>query len=256
MSDVKNLIEEVENLIEKNKALMEKSKSLDSENFTDDGFEIIGMPSVIEECPPSNTSKEDSVAKEPDYEEKKNHAGAILADILFYVSIAVLVFAAFAYGADKSQVKTFFGYSYMNVLTTSMQSEIPQNSFILVKNVDPAEIEIDDDITYMTNQSQTVTHRVIDIFENYNDMGMRGFVTQGIENPNPDEEVVYAENVVGVVKVVVPELGAGLTYISENFLYLIIFFVIFIILAFCLRVLFRKESKKEHEKTEVLFITK
>ena len=53
-----------------------------------------------------------------------------------------------------------------------------------------------DDITYLASSTTTVTHRIVDITGSYEDTGERAFQTQGIENPEPDEALVPAGNVV------------------------------------------------------------
>ena len=154
----------------------------------------------------------------------------VLGNTLFYVVLIFCIIAVYFFSDSDSSPRNFFGYSYFTVLTTSMQSVIPQGSLIVTKNVNPNQIEIGDDITYLVNHNTTFTHRVVDIYENYQDTGMRGFQTQGVNNPVPDEEIVIAPNIVGVVKFHVTGLGSALTYIKYNLWLIILIFVIFLAL--------------------------
>jgi signal peptidase len=130
---------------------------------------------------------------------------------------------------------SIFGYSGFTVLSGSMQSEIPESALVLTKKIDPNNINIGDDITFIRKDDTTVTHRVINIYENYQDSGQRAFQTKGIENSNPDQEVVYSDNIIGIVKLTVPKLGAALNYISEHSIIIFIVFGIFIIIAIAIK---------------------
>lgn len=77
---------------------------------------------------------------------------------------------------------------------------------VVSRRTDPSTLEIGDDITFMTGETTTVTHRIIGIVENYADTGQRAFQTQGVMNRTPDSQLVPAVNVVG--KVVFHSLAA------------------------------------------------
>jgi signal peptidase len=162
------------------------------------------------------------------------------------LALAVIVIAAFSMRSDGGP-RSLLGFSLFTVLTTSMQSEIPKDSLVLDRQVDPAGIQIGDDITYLREDRSTVTHRVVGIYENYGDSGLRAFQTQGIENREPDENVVFPENVVGKVIFHNYEAGAFLRYVQEHPVPLILFAAVLLGLAFTLRHLFgsRKEPEKE-----------
>ena len=63
----------------------------------------------------------------------------------------------------------------------------------------PNTLQIGDDITYMANQTTSVTHRIVGIMENYENTGQRAFEAQGVMNSEPDRQPVPAVNVVGKV---------------------------------------------------------
>ena len=131
---------------------------------------------------------------------KKGRAGKIIGEVVFYGLLLLLIAAVlFIRTTSDGAPKSLAGYSGMIVLTESMQSEIPKGSLVIAKTVEPETLQIGDDITYMANQTTSVTHRIIGIIENYEGTGQRAFQTQGIMNAQPDSQPVPAVNVVGKV---------------------------------------------------------
>jgi len=165
-----------------------------------------------------------------------------LSDLLFYMAVLLVLFSVFTSGADSGTPRTLFGYSYFTVMSRSMQDEIPKGAFILVKKTE--DLDVGDNITYMRDQSTTVTHKIMEIIDNYQDSGSRGFVTKGVNNMIVDTSVVFEENVVGKVILVMPKAGATISLIASNLHYVIILFVLCIVFSFSIRGLFVKPSKK------------
>ena len=119
--------------------------------------------------------------------------------ILLCLAVLIALFAAL----------TSSKYSFFNVLTTSMQGEIPKGALILVQRTDPQELEVGDNITFMRDWKTSVTHKIEEIYENYLTGGVRGFRTKGVNNTSADMEIVHEENVVGKVIFVIPAVGAA-----------------------------------------------
>ena len=158
----------------------------------------------------------------------------------FYFVLIAMVLAAAIFAKPGSSV---FGYSYRSILTDSMRSEMPPGTMVLTKHIkDPAEIKVGDDITFFMSESKIVTHRVIAVHENYDDSGMYGFQTQGIDNPAPDDEIVFDGNVIGKVVWHVRTLGAILQTISDHWLYVAGGILLLFSFAYTLGVLFKKEK--------------
>ena len=167
----------------------------------------------------------------PDKQASRKKVRKIVADVLFFGFLIFLIVGAFF--ISQGDKKPVFGYSLMNVLTWSMEPEIPQGALVIVKETDPNAIQIGDDITYMKDSETSVTHRVIGITENFGNTGERGFETQGIANDTPDFDIVPADNVAGVVKAHVPLLGSWLTWLRTNLL-LTLGFTVGLVLLFIL----------------------
>lgn len=168
-------------------------------------------PNVDQANIPPKKSHAECRAEKP---RKKRTVKRVL-DILFYAAIAFTLIAALVFSSKPSNGLTL-GYSWFHVLSGSMQPEIPQDSLVITKKAELDSIQIGDDITFIRDDNAVVTHRVVDIVENYDGSGNRGFKTWGINNLEPDPDIVCAGNVIGAVKLCIPKLGSVLTYISEN----------------------------------------
>ncbi|MCL2864877.1 MAG: signal peptidase I [Lachnospiraceae bacterium] len=171
-----------------------------------------------------------------------------LKGILFYLVLIGMLIGVFFFTRNENETgapRQFLGFSAMRVLTGSMQSEIPQDSLIITRQVLPWEIQVGDDITFMVSETRTVTHRVVGIDENFQGTGNLGFQTQGIENPSPDREIVRPENVVGRVVWHSLPLGQIFYVIQSNVLYLGIGLILSIILIAALSVAITPRSKGE-----------
>ena len=150
---------------------------------------------------------------------KQGRAGRIAGNVLFYAALAAIVITALCYrvGGGRGS-RNLGGYSIFNVLTESMESVIPRGSLVVTRYTDPYEIKVNDDITFLISEKTSVTHRVVEIIEDFMETEQRGFLTQGVDNDAPDRDPVYAQNVVGKVVWHAPLLGTVLTAISEYWL--------------------------------------
>jgi signal peptidase I len=166
-----------------------------------------------------------------------------LCNVLFYAMLLCVLIGGLTYGASGN--RNLFGYSILTVLTSSMQREIPQGSLIIVQYIDdPDTLEKGDDITFLKDKDTTVTHRIVNIYENYEDSGARGFQTKGLENPSPDKDIVYAGNIVGKVVFHFPGAGDTLVWIRNHWLMLSLLFAGLVIAAMLLKFAFGREPKK------------
>ncbi|MCL2106639.1 MAG: signal peptidase I [Oscillospiraceae bacterium] len=181
---------------------------------------------------------------------RKATARKIISAVLFYGLLSMLVLGAFL--ISRGDKKPVFGYTFANVLTWSMQPEIPQGSLVIIKDVDPDTLEIGDDITYMQNAETSVTHRIIGITEDLGGTGQRGFETQGIDNDAPDFELVPAVNVVGKVVFHAPLLGEWLDILRRNLLLFAGFTAGLILLAVFLRGALKKGPNRFPGRPPVL----
>lgn len=161
-----------------------------------------------------------------------------IMNALFYVVMIFIIVLIYLFAnnqAESGPPRNFFGYSPMTILTTSMQSVLPKDSLIITKYVDPESLVVGDDITFLLENNTTMTHRIIEIHENIEGTSERGFKTQGVDNPLPDEEIVYAPNVIGKVIYNSLLIGQILLLIRENIILVFILLVLIIWLIYYLK---------------------
>ncbi len=118
---------------------------------------------------------------------------AILAPLLIVNFILVIQGAV-----NPDEVPGIGGFKPMMVLTESMEDYIHAGDIIIVKEVDPTTLEVEDVITFFDpngNGTTTITHRIIDVIEDETGLW---FQTQGDNNNTPDDELVEASAVIGI----------------------------------------------------------
>lgn len=88
----------------------------------------------------------------------------------------------------------FLGYQLKPVLSGSMEPTFMTGSIIAVKPVeDPSSLKKDEVITFMLDDKNLVTHRIIEVINNGDHLM---FKTKGDNVENPDTNPVLAENVI------------------------------------------------------------
>jgi len=181
--------------------------------------------------------------------DKKSKKKALLGNILFYGALVIFVLAVlFTSLKSGTGVKTFLGRSAFIVKTSSMESVYPKGSFIMTKSVDPNTLQVGDDITFMSSQTSTITHRIISIYEQYGDTNARGFETQGVMNDEPDKNIVLASNVVGKVVFCSAFIGTIIAFVSKNWPILLFSIAVIVGLSIVLRRIFKEEDGEEKPK--------
>ena len=100
----------------------------------------------------------------------------------------------------QGKVPSVFGYSFVHIISGSMEDEIPRGSYILLKNVDASEVGKDDIICFYSSDPQIYglpnTHRVVED-PIVTDEGIE-FVTRGDANAGNDKYHAKGERLVGV----------------------------------------------------------
>ena len=221
---------------------------------SDDTDVIISRLEAMLNNPPSESDGkpfESSLLKTPEEHELLTQDSSLLGGnkrvlighrargAIFYLALVALVVVTMSFVGRGNVPRDFLGYSTVSVLTNSMQRKIPQGSFVLIKHVDPDALQAGDDITYMHNATTSVTHEIVTIYENYNKTGQRGFQTKGVENPEPDKNIVPANDVVGKVVWHVSTAGAVLQFVARNVLLIMVSLVVIGVLLYLLYINFR-----------------
>ena len=186
---------------------------------------------------------------------------SLFGDLLFYgVLVVLIVGTVILTGSGEQGPRSFAGFTAQTVLTSSMEDVYPKGALVISRRTDPDTLGIGDDITFMTSETTTITHRIIGIIEDYADTGQRAFQTQGVMNQAPDSQLVPAVNVVG--KVVFHSYAAGrlVNFLKGSWPLMLFFLILLAVLVRVLRYIYRrddgksdvaekqKESKSQREK--------
>jgi signal peptidase I len=171
--------------------------------------------------------------------------GSKLSGFFFYFILISLVVLALLSTGKCDQPRSLVGVAIFTVLTRSMQSEIPQYSFIITRNVASESLKIGDDITYLLEDGRTITHRIVAVYSNYLGTGEIAFETQGVDNPAPDEEIVYGKNVVGKVIFHSLTIGKVIRFISMYWNLLIIPAVTVVVGLYIIMRIYGKRVKRQ-----------
>lgn len=102
------------------------------------------------------------------------------------------------------------GYRYMTVLTSSMHPTLPVGTVICIHKVDVEDLEVGDIITWGSEKTAYVTHRIVRIEED------GSIITKGDASPNEDG-VVSPNRIQGKVVFHSSLLGSILTFLQDPF---------------------------------------
>lgn len=134
-------------------------------------------------------------------EKKKSRASkvvSVISVIVFIIALALLIVSIIF---QRNPRATLFGYRLYTVETPSMEPDIPRNSLIVVKRIDPNELEVGDVISFFSSdpsiEGKINTHAIYAIDR---EDGKLIFTTKGVNNPIPDEAKVSPDDIVGIVK--------------------------------------------------------
>ncbi len=208
--------------------------------------------------PDGNSTSEEPKA-EPQTEDvpekkKMNKLMNIISNVLFYVVIVAMVLGAFLLrSTSKGQPFMIGGIPAAHVLTSSMEDVYPRGSLIITRTVDPSELKIGDDITFMVSEDTSITHRIIKVSKDPVS-GDYMFTTKGTNNQKADENPVSQANVVGKVIFSSKKLGDIANYVKANWPILIFVLLVIVGLITFLKWNAKKnygeedEEKKKEEK--------
>ena len=182
----------------------------------------------------------------PPAEKPRSRVRNIIGGTVFYMFLAALVLGVYLFGMGDPAAapRAVGGFAAMTVLTRSMHDVLPQNALIVTRSVDPHTLQIGDDITFLTPQNTTITHRIVDVVPNYRNTGAPGFQTQGTMNPRPDAEIVPAVNVVGQVIFHNLMIGNAVLFIRTNLILVGVMLAIAVAIIIVLRKLVFTPSPK------------
>ncbi|AST93525.1 signal peptidase I [Sutcliffiella cohnii] len=166
--------------------------------------------------------------------------GNIMLILIMITSLLVLVSVVTA-DREKDKPPSIFGFSFLIVLTGSMEPQISVGDLTIIKKIPFEKVLEEDVVTFRMNNSQTfVTHRVERIVDN------SALETKGDANNVIDDELVTEEQLVGKVMFIVPKAGYILNVIKNPYTIAVLISIgVAIIVTNFARVIFRKRIAQE-----------
>ncbi len=134
---------------------------------------------------------------------KQEKKGLKWGDVLFVIYVVMV--CGFVILTIQGKMPSFFGYRFLHVVSGSMEPEIKNGSYIIIKETETDELKEGDIITFISADpviyGKYNTHRIYDICKDTY-TGETIFITKGDAYDSPDSYPVTTEAVVGkVVKV-------------------------------------------------------
>ncbi|GHT82748.1 hypothetical protein FACS1894125_5680 [Actinomycetota bacterium] len=198
---------------------------------------------------PEGTAKE-SVYADILADKKPNVVGKVMnraVRVLLFVLLGFgLVFGAGVVQSQNTNT-SFAGYSEFIILTGSMTPEYPIGTLVIGQDVgNPNDLKVGDVITFTQKDGRSVTHRIVQITQNYQGSGQLGFKTKGDANPQPDPQVTIASNVRAKAVYQIPELGSIFQYVSGHWPVVVAIYVLLLIV-----LMFLGKAKEDDENLDL-----
>ena len=130
----------------------------------------------------------------------------ILGIVLALILIALSSLLVQKY-IKKTPVPNIMGYSYMMVLTGSMNGTIDKDDLIIIKRTD--DYKNGDIVTFLDSNGTVVTHRIIRT-ENGK------FITKGDANEKEDNDPISESQIFGEKIAVIPKVGIVLRWFTQG----------------------------------------
>ncbi|MGN0453419.1 MAG: signal peptidase I [Ruminococcus sp.] len=141
--------------------------------------------------------------------------GQIIGIVLLVVFMATLVYVLVA--RISGQTPHIFGFSVLRVSSESMEPELQVGDIIIVRRVEPDELEKGDVISYRGKKGPVadmlVTHQIVS--EPYEKDGVYYFTTRGIREGAVNDPEIDESQVLGKVLIKVPVLGTLYDFFSH-----------------------------------------
>jgi signal peptidase len=166
--------------------------------------------------------------------------GILLCIVLILVLIVNVSLIIGSY-VNPDKVPSFLGYKPFIVLSGSMEPEIMPGDLIITKNIDPENVKVGDVITFRSDETTAVSHRVIKISTE----GGLSFETKGDANIGSDKGAVSPESIEGKYILRIAKLGNLALFLQTP-----IGLLVFVVIPLCLFILYDIVSRNYRRKGE------
>lgn len=181
----------------------------------------------------------------------------ILVWILVILAVGMMIFTVISVTTFNRNDRCLFGYKAYVVTSDSMsKTDFQVGDLILVKEIDPAELQEGDVITYMSQNpesfGETITHKIRKLATDAS--GNPGFVTYGTTTDTDDTTMVTYPYILGKYEKSIPNIGKFFEFLKTTQGYFLCIFVPFMLLIIyqglnCIR-LFRRYKREQLEELE------
>ena len=126
---------------------------------------------------------------------------------IIIVNITLLIKSYF----NPNEIPDIFGFKTFVIVSKSMEPTISVGDTIVVKEVNPEDLNLGDIISFRDGDSIN-THRITEIVS---DSGKKKFRTKGDNNDTKDSWIVKESDVIGIVKFKIKWLGMPTVALNE-----------------------------------------
>ena len=136
--------------------------------------------------------------------QRNGNAAAVLSNVvgIFLIVLVLLLMV-------PSLLPRIMGYQTYNVISGSMEPELPVGCLVLVKAISPEMVKEDDIIVFHRGDS-IITHRVVEVQKEE-----RQFITKGDANESRDTTPIPYQDLVGIVTHHYAGLGRLMGFLSS-----------------------------------------
>ncbi len=157
----------------------------------------------------------------------------ILVILIVLFALFMMVFTIVSAATFDRIDRSLFGYRAFIVLSDSMSAtDFDAGDLILVKEVDPATLEVGDIVSYQSNNEMNygdvVTHKIRAVTVNEN--GEPGFITYGTTTGTDDEGIVTYSQVLGEYRFRIAGAGTFFSFLKTTPGYILCILLPFLIL--------------------------
>ena len=186
---------------------------------------------------------------------KKSALGITLSALWWSAVVLLALLLVNILGAKMTgNVPSVFGYSIMNIVSGSMEDEIPKGSYILIKKIDPEDVKREDVICFYSTDPTIYgmpnTHRVVED-PIKTDSGYE-FVTRGDANHQNDKVNAEGDRLIGIYVKNLDGLTSFSEFLSGNTIVFVIIglqFAIVAVVAYNMIVLKRRGTEDSAVET-------
>lgn len=160
--------------------------------------------------------------------------GRAIRYLIYAITIFTIVFTAYVLiNYQETDDEETWKYKLYTVLSDSMQEDFQAGDVVIIKNVDPEELEVGDIITFYSidplTEGEVYTHKIKEI-TTY--QGELAFETYGTTTGDSDLYPALAENVVGELVYVLPDIGFATEFAKSKEGYVLIILIPILICIF------------------------